>query len=157
MLYTALASGRFLHKSADSIEPRKRSFYRLVQPKHPPSNPLRKTRGWHPILAPNKPPQHGSVKTISSALPSSKIVAADETPRSLPCLCRSQRLFVFCWPGVPGSLNSIICELAHKRNHLEIRESSHRLTGWERNGCRRPRQVFQPLQLGHMAYHRSRT
>ena len=58
--------------------------------------------------------------TFSSALPSSKIAAADDTPRSLPCLCHSQRLFVSCWPGVPGSLNSVIYELAHKTDHLEI-------------------------------------
>ncbi len=95
--------------------------------------------------------------TFSYALPSSKIAAADDTPRSSPCLCRSQRLFVSCWPGVPGSLNSSIYEFAHKTDHLEIRETSYRLTGWERIGCRSPRQVFQPLRLGHMAHHRSRT
>ena len=56
MPYTVPAGGGLLHKSAGSIEPRKRSSCLPVQPKHPPSNPLRKIRGWHPILAPDMPP-----------------------------------------------------------------------------------------------------
>ena len=77
--------------------------------------------------------------------------------KAMPCLCRLRWLFVSCCPDVPGSLNIISYETAHKRNHLEIRETSFPLTGWKRNGCRSPRQVFQPLRLGHMAHHRSRT
>ena len=45
----------------------------------------------------------------------------------MPCLCRLRRLFVSCCPGVPDSLNIISYGIAHKRDHLEIRESSHRL------------------------------
>ena len=41
---------------------------------------------------------------FSYADPSSKIAAACDTPRSSPCLCRPQRLFGSCCPGVPGSL-----------------------------------------------------
>ena len=94
---------------------------------------------------------------FSYADPSSKIAAADDTPRSSPCLCRMQRLFVSCCPGVPDSQNIISYETAHERNYLEIRETPFPLTGWKRNGCRSPCQAFQPLRLGHMAYHRSRT
>ena len=94
---------------------------------------------------------------FSYADPSSKIAAADDTPRSSPCLCRMQRLFVSCCPGVPDSQNIISYETAHERNYLEIRETPFPLTGWKRNGCRSPRQIFQPLRCGNMAHHRSRT
>ena len=60
---------------------------------------------------------------FSYADPSSKIAAADDTPRSSPCLCRMQRLFVSCCPGVPDSQNIISYETAHERNYLEIRET----------------------------------
>lgn len=87
---------------------------------------------------------------FSYADPSSKIAAADDTPRSSPCLCRMQRLFVSCCPGVPDSQNIISYETAHERNYLEIRETPFPLTGWKRNGCRSPRQIFQPLRYrGH--------
>ena len=94
---------------------------------------------------------------FSYADPSSKIAAADDTPRSSPCLCRMQRLFVSCCPGVPDSQNIISYETAHERNYLEIRETPFPLTGWKRNGCRSPRQIFQPLRYGDMAHYRSRT
>ena len=71
---------------------------------------------------------------FSYADPSSKIAAADDTPRSSPCLCRMQRLFVSCCPGVPDSQNIISYETAHERNYLEIRETPFPLTGWKRNG-----------------------
>ena len=67
---------------------------------------------------------------FSYADPSSKIAAADDTPRSSPCLCRMQRLFVSCCPGVPDSQNIISYETAHERNYLEIRETPFPLTGW---------------------------
>ena len=94
---------------------------------------------------------------FSYADPSSKIAAADDTPRSSPCLCRMQRLFVSCCPGVPDSQNIISYETAHERNYLEIRETPFPLTGWKRNGCRSSRQVFPSLQCRNMAYRRSRT
>ncbi len=81
---------------------------------------------------------------FSYADPSSKIAAADDTPRSSPCLCRMQRLFVSCCPGVPDSQNIISYETAHERNYLEIRETPFPLTGWKRNGCRSPRQICSP-------------
>lgn len=51
---------------------------------------------------------------FSYADPSSKIAAADDTPRSSPCLCRMQRLFVSCCPGVPDSQLIFLMKLLTK-------------------------------------------
>ena len=85
---------------------------------------------------------------FSYADPSSKIAAADDTPRSSPCLCRMQRLFVSCCPGVPDSQNIISYETAHERNYLEIRETPFPLTGWKRNGCQVLVKYFNPCGTG---------
>jgi hypothetical protein len=59
--------------------------------------------------------------------------------------------------GRSGSVKYRCYETAHKTDHLEIRETPFPLTGWKRNGCRSPCQVFQPLRFGYVAHHRSRT